>query len=130
MQQIAVAWLALKDAVWQACGLRCTVAMFRRQEQAITRDWEIYNAGYFSGKRTDETMSDLFLRKTTPCGRFTVAITSNVPDKEVGFVQDHARSLKNLADLLTEGATFAMEAAVLLLESHQPAAPQSSDKGK
>lgn len=57
------------------------------------------------------------MQKTTPCGRFTVTIISNTPLTELSTVQDHARSLKNLADLMSEGATFALEAAVRLLGS-------------
>lgn len=60
----------------------------------------------------------LFLQKSTPCGRFTVSITSNVPESSLLLTQDSARSLKNLSDLLTEGATSALQAAIGLLEAH------------
>lgn len=64
----------------------------------------------------------LFLQKSTPCGRFTVHITSNVPEATVLITQDGARSLKALSDVLTDAATAALQAAVALLE--QPSGDQ------
>ena len=65
----------------------------------------------------------LFLQKSTPCGRFTVSITSNVPESSMLLVFESARSLKDLSDVLANASTLALEAAVRLLDSH--ASPQS-----
>jgi len=61
----------------------------------------------------------LFLQKSTPCGRFTVSITSNdVSESSILLRQESARSLKALSDLLTEAASCSLEAAVWILEAH------------
>lgn len=60
----------------------------------------------------------LFLQKTTACGRFTISITSNVPEASFLLVQESARSLKNLSDELSAGAAIALRGAVSLLEIH------------
>lgn len=62
----------------------------------------------------------LFLQKSTPCGRFTVSITSNVPESSLLLLGESARSLKNLSDVLSDAAHLALTAAVGLLETHGP----------
>jgi hypothetical protein len=70
----------------------------------------------------------LFLQKTTKCGRFTISITSDTPEASTLLLQDSARSLKNLADELSAGATMALRAAVSLLEAHgQPPSTNAVD---
>lgn len=62
----------------------------------------------------------LFLEKSTPCGRFTVSITSNIPDASLMLAQEGARSLKDLSDVLAGASTTALECAVALLEKYGP----------
>ena len=73
----------------------------------------------------------LFLQKSTPCGRFTVSVTSNVPEASMLLVGDSARSLKDLSDLLTDASRLALEAAVGLLDTHasRPAADRPARDG-
>ncbi len=70
----------------------------------------------------------LFLQKVTACGRFTISITSNVPESSMLLSQDAARSLKNLSDELSGAATMALQAAVSILEARkQPASVGAVD---
>lgn len=60
----------------------------------------------------------LFLQRSTECGRFTVSITSNVPESSSLLAQEAAQSLKELSDILASASTLAMQAAVQCLETH------------
>jgi hypothetical protein len=59
----------------------------------------------------------LFLQKSTPDGRFTVSITSNTPESSLLLLQESARSLTALSDILSEASTLALTAAVNLLDA-------------
>ena len=58
----------------------------------------------------------LFLQKSTQCGRFTVSITSNIPESSMLLRQESAMSLKDLSDVLTDAAQMALTAAINILD--------------
>ena len=47
--RVKAAWLVFWDALWQACGLPCTYAMYLRQEARTARDWQLYEDGRQAG---------------------------------------------------------------------------------